>query len=347
MISQVPDVRRQVRAAAVQAEPVWLDAKAGVAKTVELIAQADRGGADLIVFPEVWIPGYPVFLWLGAVAGQVPFVGRYHAQSLAVDGPELTTVREAARRHAMTVVLGFSERRSGTLLVSQVVIGEDGGVLIHRHKLKPTHVERSLFGDGDGSDLVVVPTAAGRLGAMACAEHHQPLNKQAMYAQNEEVHAASWPCYGVYRDVAYALSPDVYLAANQMYALEGSCFTVASTQLISQAGVDMFAGTDEQRRLLRAGGGFARIYAPDGRLISDVLDEQVEGLVYADLDLDLIPYSKNVFDPAGHYARPDALQLVHHREPHRAVLSTGNAPASPRADLPALKAAASPAGTGQ
>lgn len=334
--------RTQFLAAAVQAEPAWLDAAAGTAKTVDLIAEAARNGARIIAFPEVWIPGYPHFLWLGAVAGQAPFVGRYHANSLNPGGPELTAIRQAARRHGITVALGYSERDHGSLYISQTVIAADGGVLLHRRKLKPTHVERTLFGEGDGSDLAVVDTGLGRLGALNCAEHLQPLSKYAMYAQGEQLHIAGWPCFGLYADIAYQLSAEANMAATQVYALEGSCFVLAATQVISPSGIDVFASTQEQRSLLRAGGGCSRVYAPDGRMITKELDEGAESLVYAEIDLDAIAIAKNAYDPAGHYARPDATYLVHRREPRRAVVATPDTATGRRSVFPDLDEEALP-----
>ncbi|MER6497690.1 MULTISPECIES: carbon-nitrogen hydrolase family protein [Streptomyces] len=318
------DTIRRFKAAAVQAEPAWLDAEAGVAKTADLIAEAARGGASLVAFPEVWIPGYPHFLWLGAVADQVPFVGRYHAASLASDSDGLTTIRRAARRHGITVALGYSEKDHGTLYITQTVIAADGSVLLHRRKLKPTHVERTLFGEGDGSDLKVVDSAVGRLGALNCAEHVQPLSKYALYAQNEQVHVASWPCFGLYRDLAFQLSAEANIAASQVYAIEGSAFVLMATQVISPAGIDVFASTPEQRRLLTAGGGCSRIFGPDGRTLTKDVDEGEEALVYADIDLDEIDLAKNAYDPAGHYARADATYLVHRRERRRPVVREGS-----------------------
>jgi aliphatic nitrilase len=314
---------RSFRAAAVQAEPAWLDADAGVAKTVDLIAEAARGGARLIAFPEVWIPGYPHFLWLGPVADQVPFVGRYHATSLAPDGPGMTAIRHAARRHGITVVLGYSEKDHGSLYISQTVIAADGSVLLHRRKLKPTHVERTLFGEGDGSDLKVVDTPLGRLGALSCAEHVQPLSKYALYAQHEQVHVASWPCFGLYRDRAFQLSAEANIAATQVYAIEGGTFVLMATQVISRAGIDLFATTSEQRRLLSEGGGCSRIFGPDGRMITKEIDEGEEALVYADIDLAVIDIAKNAYDPAGHYGRADAIYLVHRRTPRAPVVLEG------------------------
>jgi len=322
---------RRVKVATVQAEPAWLDAAAGVDLTLHYVSEAAAAGADLVAFPEVWIPGYPHFLWLGPVASQMPFIARYHEASLEVESPEMKRIREAARRHGIAVLLGFSERSGRSLYIAQTLIGSDGEVLLHRRKLKPTHVERSLFGEGDGSDLQVVDSPLGRIGALNCAEHLQPLSKYAMYAQNEEIHIASWPCFGLYRDVAYAMSSDANMAATQVYALEGGCYAVAATQVISEAGIKIFATTDEQRALLQPGGGCSRVYGPDGARLTGELPETQEGLVFAELDLALIALAKNAFDPAGHYARADATQLVHDRRPRRPVCETGEL--TPRADV--------------
>lgn len=311
------------RVAAVQAEPAWLDLPGSLDKTESLIEEAARAGAALIAFPEVWLPGYPHFLWLGSVAGQGEFVRRYHAASITVDGPEMLRLRAAARRNAIVVALGFSEKAGGSLYISQVIIDSDGQVLLHRRKLKPTHVERSLFGEGDGSDLQVIDTRLGRIGALNCAEHLQPLTKYAMYAQDEQVHIAAWPCFGLYRDVAHLLSAEVNMAASQVYAAEGGCFCVVATQVISAAGVAVFARTEEQAALLTVGGGASRVYGPDARQLTEDLDETAEGLVIADIDLDIIALAKSAFDPAGHYSRADALQLVHDRRPRRPVIVVG------------------------
>ncbi|MEV6238429.1 carbon-nitrogen hydrolase family protein [Lentzea sp. NPDC051838] len=309
------------RVAAVQAEPVWLDVDAGVDKTIALIEEAAAAGAALVAFPETWLPGYPIFLWLGPVAGQMPYVARYHANSLTVDGRHLAAIRKAARRNDITVALGYSEKDHGTLYMTQTVIGPDGEVLLHRRKLKPTHVERSLFGESDGSHLKVVDTHLGRLGALNCWEHLQSLTKYAMFTQHEQIHIASWPAFGLYKGIAPALGAEANMAVTQTYALEGGCFVVTATQVISDAGIEVFASTDEQRALVTAGSGCSRVYGPDSSLLSKPLDEHEEGLVLADIDLALIDLAKNAADPAGHYARPDVARLLLNTRPSALVVT--------------------------
>jgi aliphatic nitrilase len=308
------------RVATVQAEPVWLDIDATTDKTERLMEAAAEGGAQLVGFPETWLPGYPVFLWSHPVYEQDAFVGRYYANSTAVDGEHIRRIRECALRLGITAVVGFSEKDGGSLYMSQVLIGPDGEVLLHRRKLKPTHAERALFGEGDGSSLRVVDSQVGRLGTLNCFEHLQPLSKFAMYAQNEQVHVAGWPCLGILGQVP-ALGSEAIIAATRTYAHEGSAFVLLASQIMSEAGAQTFAtSTGGGCPIYTGGGGIARIFGPDTSLLTEPLDPQQEGIVFADIDLSAIDAAKNFLDPAGHYARPDVTQLLLDNRPRRAMI---------------------------
>ncbi|WP_437572414.1 carbon-nitrogen hydrolase family protein [Sorangium sp. So ce542] len=307
------------KAAAVQAAPAFLDLDAGVDKAVRLIAEAAGHGASLIAFPEAWLPGYPFWIWLGSPAWGMQFVQRYADQSLEVGERHMARLREAAARHRIHVVMGYSERAGSSLYLGQALLGPDGGLIAARRKLKPTHAERTVFGEGDGGDLKVHATAIGRLGALNCWEHIQPLVKQAMFIQGEQVHAASWPSFSVYRDMAYAFGPEVNAAASRIYAVEGQCFVVAACATVSEEMTALLCDSPERAKLLLSGGGFAMIYGPDGRALAEPLDERAEGLIYADVDLGLIRLAKAAADPTGHYARPDVLRLLFNQTPHRLV----------------------------
>jgi aliphatic nitrilase len=303
------------RAAAVQAAPEFLDLDAGVEKSIALIAEAAENGAQLIGFPETFLPGYPWFIWLDAPAWGLQFFPRYHDNSLVYGSPQAERLAAAARQHGITVVMGLSERQAGSLYIAQWIIGPDGATVAQRRKLKPTHVERTVFGEGDGSDLSVYDTPLGRLGGLCCWEHLQPLSKYAMYAQNEQVHVAAWPSFSLYAGAAYALGPEVNTSASRIYAVEGGCFVVAPCATVSPEMVDLLCTDDTKRALLQPGGGYARVFGPDGSLLHEPLAPDAEGLVYADLDLGMISLAKAAADPAGHYARPDVTRLLLNKTP--------------------------------
>ncbi len=299
--------------AAVQAAPAFLDLRGSVAKTCSLIEEAARAGAKIVAFPEAWIPGYPWWIWLDAPAWGFQFIERYHANSLVVDSAEMSEIRrcvEAAKVHA---VIGASERDHGTLYLGQTVIAPDGSVMHNRRKLKPTHVERSVFGEGDGSDLWVHETELGRVGALCCWEHVQPLTKYAMFSMHEQVHVASWPSFSLYEGRAHALGPTVSKSVSRVYAVEGQCFVIASCAVLSPAMQDLLCDTPAKRELLPVGGAYSMIYGPDGRELAAYLPENAEGIVYAEVDLGAISLAKSAADPVGHYSRRDVTRLMLNR----------------------------------
>jgi nitrilase len=336
------------RAAAIQAAPVFLDLDASITKAVGLIAEAAAAGAKLIAFPETWLPGYPWFIWLDSPAWGMQFIQRYHDHSLVYGSPQAERLAKAAREHSIMVVMGHSEKAGGSLYMGQWIIDAEGRTVAQRRKLKPTHVERTVFGEGDGSDLSVYDTALGRVGALCCWEHLQPLSKYAMYAQDAQVHIAAWPSFSLYRGGAYALGAEVNNAASRIYAVEGQCFVLAPCATVSAQMIAMLCGDDPvKRQLLLEGGGFTAIYAPDGQMISQPLPEGQEGLVYADLDLGMISLAKAAADPAGHYSRPDVTRLLLDKTPgDRVVLRQRAAPEAPAADAaePLQRAADAAAG---
>lgn len=314
----------KIQAAVVQAAPAYLDLPASVAQCEALMMEAARDGAKLIAFPETFIPGYPWWIWQCSPVDILSrdLVRRYFDNALDFTSEHAARLANAARAAKITAVLGVAEREGGSLYISQWAIGPDGETLLRRRKLKPTHVERSVFGEGDGSDLAVVDSQVGRLGALCCWEHLQPLSKFAMYAQREEIHVAAWPSLSSGENRAiYSLGYEVNNAASQIYAAEGGCFVLAPCATVSESMVDIVCGNDEKARTrFRTGNGRAMIYGPDGRPLSAPRDHHWQGLIHAELDLSFIAVAKSAADPVGHYARPDVTRLWIDRRPRRVVI---------------------------
>lgn len=309
------------KVAAVQAAPEFLDLDKGVEKAIALMDEAGSKDVKLIAFPETWLPGYPWWIWLGAPAWGMQFVGRYHDNSIQAGSAHDDALRAAAKRNGLHAIIGVSEKAGGSLYMGQWHYGPDGDIVSRRRKLKPTHVERTVFGEGDGSDISVHDTGLGRVGALCCWEHLQPLTKYAMYSQNEQIHVASWPSFSLYTGVAYALGPELNSSASQMYAAEGQCFVIASCATVSQAMYDELCDTPDKQQFLQPGGGHARIYGPDGSPLAEPLGTDEEGLLIAEIDLAMIAYAKSAADPVGHYSRPDVTRLLFNSRPTPVVMS--------------------------
>ncbi|CDK27156.1 unnamed protein product [Kuraishia capsulata CBS 1993] len=309
---------RQWKAAVVQSEPCWFDKDKSLEKTLMLINEAADNGAALVAFPEVWIPGYPNYIWTGNFEQNKGLNRKYIKNSISAFGPEMMTIRELAAQRGIFVGLGFSELDKSSIYLSQILISDEGEVLMHRRKLKPTHVERTVYGDGSGDSLInVVETKLGRIGMLNCWEHLQPLLKFNTYSQGEQVHIASWPYDGE--------GGTFSLEASQMHAVEGGTFVLCTNQVISKEAFE--DQTSHQTNPLGAyqngvGGGKAMVFGPLGVPLTERQDELFDGLIYCDIDLDEIYFAKATADPVGHYSRPDLLRLVIDPEAKAVMVST-------------------------
>jgi len=294
---------RVVRAAAVQIAPCLDSADGTVAKVCDAIAEAASRGAQLAVFPETFVPYYPYFSFIRPPFEQGPEHLLLYERAVAVPGPVTHAVGAAARRHGIVVVLGVNERDHGSLYNTQLVFDADGELILKRRKITPTYHERMVWGQGDASGLKVVDSAVGRLGALACWEHYNPLARYALMAQHEEIHAAQFP--GSMVGQVFADQMEVTI---RHHALESGCFVVNATGWLTDAQVEAITPDPERRKALR-GGCFTAIVSPEGKLLAEPL-RSGEGMVVADLDLALITKRKRMMDSVGHYARPELLSLM-------------------------------------
>ncbi len=295
--------KRVVRAAAVQIAPDLDSADGTLGKVVEAIAKAAADGADLVVFPETFVPYYPYFSFIRPPFAAGPEHLLLYERAVVVPGPVTHAVAAAARSHGIVVVLGVNERDHGTLYNTQLVFDADGELVLKRRKITPTYHERMIWGQGDGAGLKVVDTAVGRVGALACWEHYNPLARYALMAQHEEIHCAQFP--GSMVGQIFADQMEVTI---RHHALESGCFVVNATGWLTDEQIVAITPDTGIQKALR-GGCCTAIVSPEGVLLAEPL-RSGEGMVIADLDMALITKRKRMMDSVGHYARPELLSLV-------------------------------------
>lgn len=301
-------------AAVAQTATVMFDTAATVAKAETLMAEAAARGAQVLVFPEAFIGGYPkgadfhIFIGARTPEGRQDFL-KYYEAAVALDGPEIAQLAQAAGAHKLYVCVGIIERDGGTLYCTAVYLGPEGTVLGHHRKLMPTALERLVWGYGDGSTLKAVDTPFGRLGAVICWENYMPALRMAMYQQRVALYCAPT-----------ADDRDTWISTMQHVAMEGRCFVLSSCQHLRRAQFPSASMhnrlPDDPETLLMRGGSC--IISPAGKVLAGpVYGEDV--LLTAEIDLDDIPRAQMDFDPVGHYARPDVFQLAVNTAAQRAV----------------------------
>jgi aliphatic nitrilase len=316
---------KAIRAGVVQAAPVFMNLDASVKKAISLIERAQRDGIEILGFPELWLSGYPWFVWLGDPLSWMAYIGEYHANSLAVKSQQMAALQAAVAKAGIHVVLGFSERAGNSRFMSQALIGPTGEIHFVRRKIKPTHAERTVFGEGDGSGLCVSDTLLGRVGALNCWENLQSFARMTLIGLGEEIHIASWPSFTFARGVAHAISPEMADRICSVYALEAGCFVLSATALTGQDVFDKLCDTPAKIATLspqsgRPGGGFSMIYGPDGRALCERMPETEEGILQAGLNPDELSIAKTFYDPVGHYSRNDLFDFRVNRMARQSVL---------------------------
>lgn len=296
-----------LKIAAVQAAPVFLDADASTDKLIELLREAASNGAELVAFPEVFLSGYPVWLRAPQVAHNDELLTIGHVahlkSAISTNGPEVDAIVKEANDLGVAVCFGIVERSGsgGTVYASLVTVLPDKGVVNVHRKLKPTFHERLIWADGDGHGLHVHPWKEFRVGGLNCYENWQPLARQALYEQGEQLHIATWP-----GDL------DVTQHITQFIAMEGRIFVASVSGVLRSSDIPktfpLRKFITEGRDVINDGGSM--IAAPGGQLIAGPVTGD-EVTLYADLDVDKVIGAHLKLDPAGHYGRRDVLNLQH------------------------------------
>jgi nitrilase len=288
--------------AAVQAGPPYLDRDGALATAIEHVRRAGTEDVDLVVFPESFVPGYPDWVWRSRPWRDGEWYARFQDQAVEIGGPALDGLRAVADEADVWVALGITERTpSGTLYNAVVYIDSSGQIAGLHRKLVPTGGERLVWANGTGPMLTVVDVRGVRVGSLICWEAYMPLARAALYQQGIDVLLVpTWD------------NSDEWVPTLRHIAKEGQVFVVGVTAHLRGCDVprdlpgadEMYGGAEDH-----LSNGNTTIVAPGGRILEGPLVGEA-GTVTSVLDLDRIAAGRRLFDPTGHYSRPDVLSLA-------------------------------------
>jgi nitrilase len=296
------------RVAVIQRPPVFLDRSATLNAAIASLEEAAQAGAQLVVFPETFVPGYPAWIWRLRPGTDMGLSEKIHARLCAhavnLDADHLAPLHQAAKERHVSVVCGINEIDAefsgGTLYNTVVVIAGDGALLNRHRKLMPTNPERMVWGRGDASGLKAIETPVGRIGTLICWESYMPLARYALFGQGIEIYIT--PTYD---------SGDRAIATMQHIAREGGCWVISCGCAFQGRDIpdhvpgrnELFRDADEW-----INDGDSVVVAPGGKVVAGPLHEQ-RGILYAEIDLARVGMARRNLDVVGHYARPDLFQL--------------------------------------
>lgn len=299
----------KIKAASVSSSPELFDLEGTIEKCCSIIDEAADHGSQIVVFPETFISAYPWWVWMSVSNyDRLKLFKKMFKSSVNLMNNDLRQICQKAKEREIFVVLGINEIDQMTLYNTQVFINDAGKIIGKRRKLVPTGEERSIWGRGDGEDLVVFDTELGKLSGLICYENTMALSRYALYEMGTQIHVANWPGYsfkGQPRDQV-----DVYDLTSRYIAFEGQMFVIASSAHMSEDEYDFYQKLDPSLAdSISVGGGFAGIISPFGDYVSEPIRNE-EGIAYGEINLEKILDSKHLVDSVGHYARGDVTKLI-------------------------------------
>jgi len=272
------------------------------------MAEASKNGAQLVAFPETFIPGYPYWIWLDVPSANYSFFQKLFEESIVIPGPDTEELCRGAREANVYVVIGVNEKLSdqmGTLWNTNLLIDNKGNILGKHRKIVPTFAEKMVWSHGDGSGLRVWATDLGRIGTLACGNNTHCLYKYALIAQGEQIHVANYPAFNVPYEGDLSAWNKIRTGA---HSLEGKLFNVCSTSTTNAEMINMLCGEDEKKRKWMEGcRSYSGITNPLGNTLVELADQ--DGIVYADVDISEMITAKQFHDIIGHYTRMDVVSL--------------------------------------
>ena len=291
-------MREPVKVACAQVEPVLFDRAATIDRIAEVAAEIAGNGAQLVLFPEAFIPAYPSNRWVRFLAGGQDAKSAYAKlarESLEIPGPDSDRLGEIAREHGIWLAVGANELDRGTIYNALLLYGPDGKLSLHHRKLVPTNHERLVWGQGDGAGLEAVETTIGRVGGLICWENFMPLARFSLYESGVEIYLAPT-----------AEDSEQWHDSMKHIARESRAFVLSCCVLQRASSFPEDVKLAEGDELIGRGG--SAILAPDGTYLAGPLWDE-EGILYAELDPQRLYEERQRFDPAGHYHRPDVFRL--------------------------------------
>lgn len=301
-----------VTVAIIQVSPVYLDLAKSLEKMHEYIKKAAKKGAEMIVFGETWLCGYPSWLdhcpniaiWDHEPTKEV-FL-KMLKSGVEVPSATTTQIGKWAKQYKVTIMVGANEvvskgKGNGTIYNSLLLFNAEGNLVNHHRKLMPTYTEKMLYGHGDGQGLKTVDTGFGEIGGLICWEHWMPLSRQALHNEKEVIHVAVWPCVFERHQIA-----------SRHYAFEGRCFVIAAGQILRVKDMpkelEMPAHLKDKPDHFMLNGGSC-VIGPDGNYLLEPQFD-TEGVLLCEIkDLDRVYKERMTLDVTGHYQRPDVFDF--------------------------------------